>query len=357
MKEVVGEKKDKTFAAGYEVVSGEEENFGLPNEQLLSVEIQKEFNILQKTWEERVFVKLYVAARTSGLLAAISDRDWKTLCAIATFMDKNGNCYPSQAQIAKALGVSRATANERIASLVNFRFKGQPVVLKTHLRDEKGKFNCCRYTILPLSNLYIFDEDSKSTVSEKSDTVFPESEYPDTNYNQVKQEPGLEQEKQQLNVVVESPQEKKIGKKLKISKFSETTRKRRKRELKAIIQKYSHEILDEALKRTVTAEKEGDIKHDIIRFFGGVCENVKREFGEAERKKKEKEERVRKNRLSVAASTRECLLEAGFSPNEIRKELLRQFDEEVVNQVMKKIEGGEDGIQRESEGDSQSQEG
>jgi DNA-binding GntR family transcriptional regulator len=357
MEKSVGEEKVKTSTVGDRVVSTEEETLNLQRKKLLSVEIQKEFDVFRKEWEERVFVKLYVAARTSGLLAAISDRDWKTLCAIATFMDKNGNCYPSQAQIAKALGVSRATANERIASLINFRFKGQPVVLKTHLRDEKGKFSCCRYTILPLSNLYIFDRDSKSTVSGKSDTVFPESGYPNTNYNQVKQEPGLEQEKQQLNVVVESPQEKKIGKKLKINELSKTTRKRRKRELKTIIQKYSHEILNEALKRTVKAEKEGEIKHDIIRFFGGVCENVKREFEEAERKKKEKEERVRKNRLSVAASTRECLLEAGFSPNEIRKELLRQFDEEVVNQVMKKIEGGEDGIQRESEGDSQSQEG
>ncbi len=352
---VVGEKK-KSSLIGRGVAQGEKEISHLQSEQLLSVEIQKEFDVLQKKWEDRVFVKLYVAARTSGLLATISDRDWKTLCVIATFMDKDGHCYPSQELIAKALGIDRSTANQRIASLLAFRFKGQPVLLKTRMRNEDGKFSNCRYTVLPISNLHIFkgSKEEESTVWGFPNTDNPKMdlpnlddsnlEFPNTNYNQVKQELGLGQEKQQPDFFVESPQEKKVGKKLKVNELSETTQKRRKKELKAIIQKYSHEILDEALKRTVKAEKEGEIKHDIIRFFGGVCENVKREFEEAKRRKKEKEERARKNRISVAASTRECLLEAGFSPNEIRKELLQQFDEEIVSQVMKKLEGGEDGI-------------
>src|SRR5687768_5295284 len=49
------------------------------SDQLVTVESQQELDVFSGRWEERTFVKLYVAARTSGLLAAISDRDWKTL--------------------------------------------------------------------------------------------------------------------------------------------------------------------------------------------------------------------------------------------------------------------------------------
>lgn len=126
---------------------------------LLAVQIEKEYDLLGKTWEERVFVKLYVAARTSGLLAAISDCDWKTLCTLATFMDKNGKCYPSQARLARALGISRGSANSRIRSLARFRFEGKPVLLieRQHRQSQSGRrFAANRYTILPVAKLKIF---------------------------------------------------------------------------------------------------------------------------------------------------------------------------------------------------------
>lgn len=119
----------------------------------LAVEIQREFDTVSKQWQERVFVKLYVAARTSGLLAAIPDREWKTLCALATFMDVNGNCNPSQDEIARCLGVDRATATRRLAALCAFKWRGQPLVAQLKVRGQDGKFECNQYTILPLAGL------------------------------------------------------------------------------------------------------------------------------------------------------------------------------------------------------------
>src|SRR5215212_1059714 len=81
---------------------------------LVTVEAQSEVDLLSGERSERIFLKLYVEARRSGLLAAISDRDWKTLCVVATYMNATGYCFPSQDEIARALGCSRQTANERI---------------------------------------------------------------------------------------------------------------------------------------------------------------------------------------------------------------------------------------------------
>ena len=126
---------------------------------LVSIQIEKELDVFdgKAGWEHRVFVKLYVAARTSGLLAEISDRDWKTLCTLSTFMDEDGVCYPSQAQLAHALQINRATANERIQSLAAFRFQGKPVLLISKRRSYGRRFAANLYTILPVSELRIFD--------------------------------------------------------------------------------------------------------------------------------------------------------------------------------------------------------
>ena len=139
------------------------------SQKLISVEVKKEFDVLNKNWQEQVYVKLYVAARTSGFLADISDRDWKTLCVLATFMDAQGNCYPSQIQIAEALGIGRQAANERISSLLRYRWHGRPIVTVAKTRKDvctgkKGeRWANNRYTILPLSNLGFGDSAEHDT--------------------------------------------------------------------------------------------------------------------------------------------------------------------------------------------------
>ena len=125
---------------------------------LVSVESQREFDLFTGEWAHRVFVKLYVAARTSGLLSAISDRDWKTLCTLATYMDGEGYCFPSQAELAAAMGCSRQMANERVRSLASFRFQDQPVlVIVKGKRGAAGKWAGNGYRVLSLSSLRIYD--------------------------------------------------------------------------------------------------------------------------------------------------------------------------------------------------------
>jgi hypothetical protein len=180
-------------------------------EQLVTVESQRELDLFSGERIERTFVKLYVEARRSGLLSTISDRDWKTLCTLATYMDADGFCFPSQAELAKAMGCSRQMANERVKSLASFRFQGQAVLLVVKgERSEQGMWSRNGYRVLPLSNLRIYDQpqadsgqpgaSTNSTVSRKLDTV-PSTEPTvssrtvtvelDTKKNQYKQEKTL----------------------------------------------------------------------------------------------------------------------------------------------------------------------
>jgi len=124
---------------------------------LVSVETQSELSLTTGKKETRIFVKMYVEAVHSGLIADMGPERWQTLCVIAAFMDEKGECYPTQYAIAERLNVARETANRRIKSLCDYRWQGRAVVVKVQSRDhEKQTWDNVRYTILPISGLKMF---------------------------------------------------------------------------------------------------------------------------------------------------------------------------------------------------------
>lgn len=102
-----------------------------------------------------LFFKVHLSAIESGLIRELGDKRWTTLTVLASFMNENGECFPSQELIAQRLGVRRDTANQRIQSLLEFQFHGKPVV--TLIRKDGGwsKRNNV-YRIEPASQLAIF---------------------------------------------------------------------------------------------------------------------------------------------------------------------------------------------------------
>ncbi|MCR8843147.1 helix-turn-helix domain-containing protein [Paenibacillus sp. SC116] len=73
-------------------------------------------------------------------------------------MNERGECYPTQEQIAQFLGVNRQTANKYVRSLSDYRWQGHPVIRTIRKRDEhNGRWESTRYTVLPISQLAIFD--------------------------------------------------------------------------------------------------------------------------------------------------------------------------------------------------------
>ncbi|UJF36599.1 helix-turn-helix domain-containing protein [Paenibacillus hexagrammi] len=104
-----------------------------------------------------IFVKMHVSARTSGLMREMPPDLWKTLCALATYMDASGYCYPTIEQVAYDIGVSYRTAQRWLDKLCKFRWNGEPIVVKSQGRFRGGNYANNRYNILPLSQLSIFD--------------------------------------------------------------------------------------------------------------------------------------------------------------------------------------------------------
>ena len=131
---------------------------------LLTVEFQTEVDIETGNREKRMFVKMYLETRDSGLLAAIPDREWKTLCALATHMKENGKCHPTQYSLAKTLGISRETVNRRIQKLLAFRFQGHAIVAMSKNRKvtaKGGRWDNNVYHLHRLAGFGIFDAQAK----------------------------------------------------------------------------------------------------------------------------------------------------------------------------------------------------
>jgi hypothetical protein len=130
---------------------------------MMEVAVERSFDLLGKSWESRVFTKLYHSLRTSGLLARLSDKDFKTLICLSTFMDAQGHCFPSQEALARALGISRTAVSKRMKSLLAFRWRGRPLVSARKVRSPNGIFENTIYTILPESSLRIFNNGSRAS--------------------------------------------------------------------------------------------------------------------------------------------------------------------------------------------------
>jgi hypothetical protein len=98
----------------------------------------------------------------SGLLAALPDELWKTLCCLATYMDEGGKCYPSQARLASDLGIRREHMNKRIKRLLAFRFHGEQIITMAKSRESRrggSRWADNVYRLRPITGLAMFAEE------------------------------------------------------------------------------------------------------------------------------------------------------------------------------------------------------
>jgi DNA-binding Lrp family transcriptional regulator len=67
-------------------------------------------------------------------------------------MNAQGECFPTQRQIAEACGLSKTTVNKAVNELLEFKIDGRPLIQ----RELVGPNNNSVYTINPISQVAIF---------------------------------------------------------------------------------------------------------------------------------------------------------------------------------------------------------
>ncbi|WP_157349822.1 helix-turn-helix domain-containing protein [Bacillus sp. EE-W1] len=115
--------------------------------------------------DEATFIKISTDAIESGIVSDLGDERWQTLCVLVSFMNNVGECYTSQDVIADSLDVSRESANKRIKKLCEYRWDGEPLIVKeTNVLNGK-QFSTNRYS-LSISNLFELPYDNEFAITQ-----------------------------------------------------------------------------------------------------------------------------------------------------------------------------------------------
>jgi Helix-turn-helix domain len=138
-----------------------ERNESLMESNILTVSHNKEINLANGETKLNVYVRVYTSLFTSGLVAKMGSNRFTTLMALASYMDEKGECYPTQIQLADAIGVHKNTINKYINELLEFEIEGKPLVTRKKVNRGQGKISSY-YKIHPLSQLAKFGGEIES---------------------------------------------------------------------------------------------------------------------------------------------------------------------------------------------------
>ncbi|PDY93266.1 hypothetical protein CON09_08555 [Bacillus anthracis] len=149
-------------------------------DSLFSVSHDQELNLGNGKTINNVYVRVYTSLFTSGLVARMGSNRFTTLMALASYMDAQGECYPTQIQLADAIGVHKNTVNKYINELLDFTIDDKPLVTRTKINRGQGKISSY-YKIHPLSQLAKFSgtieevntKTTDSLITKGSDELIP----------------------------------------------------------------------------------------------------------------------------------------------------------------------------------------
>jgi hypothetical protein len=114
--------------------------------------------------QEGTFVKLYVDLFKCGISEEIGMDGVGLLVAIASYMKKTGEAYPTQRQLAKKLGTTPNRINRQIKKLLEYRYNGKPIIIRELRTNDRGAENSV-YWIQPLSQLTIFEGQREEVIN------------------------------------------------------------------------------------------------------------------------------------------------------------------------------------------------
>ena len=121
-------------------------------------------NLYLQIWRNPIF--------NDHLLSHITAEQWHTFTALAVFMNKKGECYPSQSKLKQLLGLDNvASVSRRISSLEKARFKGEPLI-----KVFRGKKTKTKGKLIFASNSYLLNQNIITIFSPHDTTVIRKQE-------------------------------------------------------------------------------------------------------------------------------------------------------------------------------------
>lgn len=136
----------------------------MESNKMFSVSIDKEYDVLKKEFSNTIYLRVYTSLFQAGIVKDLKPTNFTVLLAIASFMDAEGNCYPTQRQIADITGITAPTVNKAVNELLDFKVNGSPIISREFV--QHGQFKNSYYTVNPLSQIAIFDGQIKEIETE-----------------------------------------------------------------------------------------------------------------------------------------------------------------------------------------------
>lgn len=136
--------------------------------KLFSISFDKEINHHTSEVEKQVYLRVYKSMFTSGLVAQMKLHNFATLMAIASYMDEDGECYPTQQQLAERMGVHINSVNKYVNQLLDFEVDGKKIISREIVNQGRGKVSSY-YKIHPISQLAIFNGEVESITKDGKD--------------------------------------------------------------------------------------------------------------------------------------------------------------------------------------------
>lgn len=146
------------------------EQKGIP---VISVDFRHYYSTVSEDIESTARICLDMKAIQNGLLKEIGANRVAILLAIISYMDSNGQAFPSQEKIAEITGQGRATIQRNLDALCEVEFNGQKLLHKDVIGSVRKR------TVYTINQALITNTDAVEetfTEKEKEDTVQEQKE-------------------------------------------------------------------------------------------------------------------------------------------------------------------------------------
>lgn len=140
----------------------------MKNNKMFSISFDTEMNHYTNEVESEVYLRVYKSMFTSGLVANMGIQNFATLMAIASYMNEQGECFPTQRQLSERMGVHVNSVNKYINELLEVKVNGKPIMTRELSNKGQGRSSSL-YKIQPLSQIAIFDGTIESVTNNVGD--------------------------------------------------------------------------------------------------------------------------------------------------------------------------------------------